>query len=160
MGCFMDISLPKQKNRMGGQKKKTTNQWESEQFPAGFPIEFPCKKLVGNIFLLLGWLKELITTLLGGEGTKRAMDHEENCIPTPHPSIFPRALSFQDGQKLIHQLLAPSSQTYHASRHLSRSFIFLSEPTVKLFEISALVPKQPIATYPSDLTTSHLGQQW
>lgn len=47
--CFKDIFLPKQGKQMTKSGPKNNGNWSNFQFPAGFPIVFPCENLAGNI---------------------------------------------------------------------------------------------------------------
>lgn len=62
------------------------------QFPSNFPILGSWQGMSKLLLLFLGWYVELPATLLGEEGTKRAIDCQENRIPAHHPGMSPKGI--------------------------------------------------------------------
>lgn len=86
--------------------------------PSGFPIDFTCRKLSTHSSSSM----ELSATLLRGEGTKRAMDSEENW--TPHSPSRPVPNPPALGRHVSQSLILPSLLRY-------------------VFQISACLPVRP-----------------
>lgn len=134
--CFRNISLSKQRNRMNMGCRKSSGSG------GNFLVASLLTLFVGSWQEVSKIPPPQLTYHFAESGrTKGAVAHDKNYSP------------------LTCQLLTNPWQSYITNRHLSHTPGLPSQPSIiKRFHISALIPKQPIATYLADLAVNQSAQ--